>query len=349
MILFECDYNEGAHPQILERLMETNMVQTVGYGCDDYCEKARELIQEACGTANADIHFLVGGTQTNATVIHAALRPFQGALCASSGHINVHETGAVEADGHKVLGLPHVDGKITADAVEAYYQGHIHDESHEHTVMPKMVYVSQPTEYGTLYTKEELTALYEVCQRNHLYFFIDGARLGYGLAASGNDVTLKELASLCDVFYIGGTKLGALFGEAVVITNDDLKPDFRYLIKQKGAMLAKGRLLGLQFLTLFEEDTDGSNLYMKGASHAIKLADQLRKTFIEKNIPFLFSNTTNQIFPVMKDSDLDILRKDYSFSYIERVDESHSAVRFCTSWATQEDAVKQLCETIQNL
>lgn len=346
MILFECDYNEGAHPQILQKMMETNMEQTVGYGCDDYCEQARDLIRKACGTPEADVHFLVGGTQTNATVIHAALRPFQGALCAATGHINVHETGAVEADGHKVLGLPHVDGKITAEAVEAFYQGHINDDSREHTVQPKMVYISQPTELGTLYTKAELSALYEVCQRYHLYLFVDGARLGYGLAAQGNDVSLADLASLSDVFYIGGTKLGALFGEAVVITNEELKPDFRYLIKQKGAMLAKGRLLGLQFLTLFEEDADGSNLYMKGASHAIKLADQLRAAFDKANIPYLVANTTNQIFPIMKDSDLAILGKEFSSCYMERVDETHSAVRFCTSWATQEDAVNKLCEAI---
>lgn len=246
-ILFQCDYNEGAHPKVLERLVQTNMEQTPGYSEDKYCEEAREKIRKACGDDSLAVHFLVGGTQTNVTVINAALRKHQGVLCAVTGHINVHETGAVEACGHKVLGLESPDGKITAAQVAEAYEAHIHNDSFEHMVQPKMVYISNPTEVGTIYSKAELTALSETCHKYGLYLFLDGARLGYGLAAPDNDLTLPEIAALCDVFYIGGTKVGALFGEAVVIKNPELAQDFRYLIKQNGGMLAKGRLLGLQF------------------------------------------------------------------------------------------------------
>ena len=239
-ILFQCDYNEGAHPKVLERLVQTNMEQTPGYSEDKYCEEARAKIRKACGDDSLAVHFLVGGTQTNVTVINAALRKLQGVLCAVTGHINVHETGAVEACGHKVLGLPSPDGKITAAQVAEAYEAHIHNDSFEHMVQPKMVYISNPTEVGTIYSKAELTALSETCHKYGLYLFLDGARLGYGLAAPDNDLTLPEIAALCDVFYIGGTKVGALFGEAVVIKNPELAQDFRYLIKQNGGMLAKG-------------------------------------------------------------------------------------------------------------
>ena len=254
MIYFNSDYLEGAHPALMAKLNETNMVQTVGYGEDEYCAAARVKIQNACQAPEADVHFLVGGTQTNTTVIAAVLRPWQGVLCAVSGHINCHEAGAIESTGHKVITLPTTNGKITAQQVQEYVEWHRNDESTEHIVQPGMVYISYPTEGGTLYSKAELTELYDVCRRYGLPLFIDGARLGYGLTARGSDVSLGDLARLCDVFTIGGTKCGALLGEAVVIANPDLQRDFRYSIKQNGGMLAKGRLLGLQFLALFEDD-----------------------------------------------------------------------------------------------
>ena len=245
MIRFECDYNTGAHPAILQRLLETNEEQTPGYGEDPYCESARKKIRALCQNEMVDVHFLMGGTQTNLTVIAAVLRPWQGVLCADTGHINVHESGAIEATGHKVLPLPSRNGKISAGQVQAALEAHWKDENHEHTVQPGMVFLAYPTENGTLYSREELTALSDVCRRFHLPLYLDGARLGYGLAANGGDLSLADLTKLCDVFYIGGTKIGALFGEAVVISSDTLKPDFRYLMKQRGGMLAKGRLLGL--------------------------------------------------------------------------------------------------------
>lgn len=343
-IYFNCDYNEGAHEKILERLVATNREQTEGYGCDSYCKRAGELILEKCRTQSASVHFLVGGTQTNATVIAAALRTYQGVIAAQTGHINVHETGAVEAGGHKVLALPSEDGKVTAQQVEKYCQAHVEDGAHEHTVQPKMVYISQPTELGTLYRLEELEALSAVCRKYGLFLYADGARLGYGLAAPGNDVTFADLARLCDVFYIGGTKVGALFGEAVVITNTHLREDFRYVIKQQGGMLAKGRLLGIQFLTLFEDD-----LYLEIAKHAIGLAEKIREVLSDKQVPFLVQNTTNQIFPILPDACLRKLSEKYCYEYQERIDDSHSAVRFCTSWATRPEAVDALCKDLADL
>lgn len=343
-ILFPCDYNEGAHPKVLERLIETNMEQTVGYGEDAYCAAAADKIRKACQREDLAVHFLVGGTQTNVTVIDTALRSHQGVLCADTGHINVHETGAVEACGHKVLGLPSDDGKITAEQVEEAYQEHIHNGSFEHMVQPKLVYISNPTELGTIYYKEELEALSRVCRRNGLYLFMDGARLGYGLTATDNDLTLADIAALCDVFYIGGTKVGALFGEAVVISNEALKQDFRYFIKQKGGMLAKGRLLGVQFDALFTD-----NLYFEISKHAIALAEKLRKAFDEKGYTYLAPNKTNQIFVVIPDADLEKLSGQFEYSYDHRIDEKHSVVRFCTSWATKEENVDLLIKKIQVL
>ena len=276
MIYFNNDYSEGCHRKVLEALTQTNMVQTMGYGEDEYCAVAAAKIKALCGREDAAVHFLVGGTQTNLTVIDAALRPHQGALCPMGGHINVHETGAVEATGHKVLTVPSDDGKITAAQVRQVVKAHWEDSSFEHMVQPKLVYISNPTEYGTLYSLAELEALWAACKELGLYLFLDGARLGYGLMAEGYDVTLADIARLTDVFYIGGTKVGALFGEAVVITNDALKQDFRYLIKQHGGMLAKGRLLGVQFDALMTD-----NLYFDISKHADKLADQLRATFDE--------------------------------------------------------------------
>lgn len=344
MILFQCDYNEGAHPKVMEKLMETNLEQTVGYGEDEHCARAAALIRKACEDDSLAVHFLVGGTQANMTVIAAALRPHQGVIAAQTGHINGHETGAVEATGHKVLALPQKDGKISASQVKDLCEAHLNDASFEHTVQPKMVYISNPTEYGTLYTRKELEALHEVCRRYGLYLFLDGARLGYGLAAADNELDLPMIAACCDVFYIGGTKVGALFGEAVVMSNDELKKDFRYLIKQKGGMLAKGRLLGVQFEALFED-----GLYMEISRHADRLADKLREAFTQAGFPFLVENQTNQIFPVILDSVLKKLGENYGYTYQERVDETHSAVRFCTSWATKEENIDRLIADLKRL
>jgi len=344
MILFQCDYTEGAHPKILERLIETNMEQTVGYGEDEYCAKAADKIRKLCEDNTLAVHFLVGGTQTNMTVIDAALRSYQGVLCAVTGHINVHETGAVESCGHKILGLPSEDGKITAEQVREAYVEHKLNDSFEHMVQPKMVYISSPTELGTIYTKAELTELSKVCKECGLYLFLDGARLGYGLTAPDNDLTMADIARLCDVFYIGGTKVGALFGEAVVIRNEELKVDFRYFIKQKGGMLAKGRLLGIQFDTLFTDD-----LYFTISAHAIALAEKLRGAFEKKGYPYLVPNRTNQIFVILPDEALEVLGYEFGYSYDHRVDQGHSAVRFCTSWATTEENVDKLIAAIEAL
>lgn len=342
MIYFDCDYLEGAHPRIIQLMQDTNMVQTSGYGEDAYCEKARELIKEACQSPDALVQFLVGGTQANMTVISAALRPHQGVLCASSGHINVHETGAIESYGHKVLALPSSNGKITAKQVRNYVNTHRTDPSFEHTVQPGMVYISHPTETGTSYTKEELNALSEACRELGLYLYLDGARLAYGLAASDNDLDLPTIAKLCDVFYIGGTKCGALMGEAVVISHPDLKKDFRYIIKQKGGMFAKGRLLGLQFIGLFE-----NGLYEEVGRHTIKLADKIRNAIKELGIPFASVNTTNQIFVILEDRQIEILSKEFSMCFFERVDENHCVMRICTSWATKEENVDALIDALK--
>ena len=344
MILFTSDYTEGAHPRIIEKLAETNMEQTVGYGEDPYCEAAREAIKKVCDAPDADVHFLVGGTQTNFTVISSILRPFQGVICADSGHINVHETGAVEATGHKVLALPSKEGKITGQQIKEYYDLHWSDESREHIVQPKMVYISHPTEVGTLYTKNELENISTVCKECGLYLFLDGARMGYGLMAPGTDVTLPDIAKCCDVFYIGGTKVGALFGEAVVIKNPELAQDFRYLIKQNGGMLAKGRLLGLQFDALF---TDG--LYQEISAHAIAMAEKLREAFTEKGYTYLAPNRTNQIFVIVPDAHLAKISEQFEYSYDQRIDATHSCVRFCTSWATKEENVDALIRCVEKL
>ena len=337
MILFNSDYTEGAHPRILERLMETNLEQTTGYGEDAYCEAAREAIRKVCDAPEADVHFLVGGTQANFTVISSALKPYQGVLCADTGHINVHETGAVEACGHKVLALPGKEGKITAEQIRNAHDLHWSDESHEHIAQPKMVYISHPTELGTLYTKGELEEIGRVCRECGLYLFLDGARLGYGLMAPGTDVTIADIAKICDVFYIGGTKVGALFGEAVVIMNPQLKPDFRYCIKQKGGMLAKGRLLGIQFLELFRD-----GLYFEIAKHAIDMAMILKKGVKEKGYSFFMDSVTNQQFIMIEDEKLEKIREKYGVTYQQRYDETHSVIRLCTSWATTEENVRSL-------
>ena len=342
MYCFNSDYTEGCHPKILDILTATNMEQTVGYGEDEYCKMAAQRIKNACKRDDIYVQFLVGGTQTNLTVISAALRSHQGVLSAESGHIGVHETGAIEATGHKVLALPTTDGKITAKQVDDAVTAHFNDDTHEHMVQPKMVYISNPTEFGTIYSKDEMKALRQVCDKHHLYLFMDGARLGYGLCASRNDLTLDVLCEYCDVFYIGGTKVGALFGEAVVIVNDELKMDFRYIMKQHGGMLAKGRLLGLQFLTLFTDD-----LYFKISRHAIALADRLRAGLKELNVEFLVDSPTNQVFPILSNAVLERLKEGYIYSYWQKIDDNYSAIRFCTSWATKEEAVDSLLNDLK--
>ena len=344
MYRFQCDYTEGAHPAIMQRMVETNMEQTDGYGLDPYCDSARQKIKDLCECQDADVHFLVGGTQTNTTVISAALRPYQGAVAAVSGHINVHETGAIEATGHKVLPLPSGDGKISAVQVDEMCHAHFTDGSQEHMVQPGMVYISNPTENGTIYYKQELEAISHVCHECGMPLFLDGARLGYGLMAADNDVTLEDIARLCDVFYIGGTKVGALFGEAVVITNPAISKDFRYMIKQRGGMLAKGRLLGIQFQTLFED-----GLYWQISRHAIDMAMKLKKAFQACGYGFYVENSTNQQLPVLPDAVLEKLAGKYSYSFWEKTDESHSAVRFCTSWATKEENVDALIADLNQI
>ncbi len=341
MINFESDYTEGCIPEILDALVSTNREQTGGYGIDPHCDNARELIRKAFGVPEADVHFLVGGTQANLTVIGSVLKPYQGVLCAESGHINVHETGAVEAIGHKCLALPSKDGTITAEQVEKAILLQKNDESFEHIVQPGMVYISFPTETGTLYSKKQLSDLYRVCRKYGLPLFIDGARLGYGLASSKNDVKIKQIAKLCDVFYIGGTKVGALFGEAVVIVNDSLKKDFRYNIKQRGGMLAKGRLLGIQFEELFR---DGR--YMKISAHAMKMAEQLEAALTEKGYEFAYRPETNQLFPILTNAKIRKLRKNFAFHTMGVVDEDHTVVRFVTSFMTEPEYVDALIKAL---
>lgn len=343
MIYFTSDYTEGAHERILAKLTETNLVQSTGYGEDEFCAEARALIQEACEAPEAAVHFLVGGTQTNTTVISSALRAHQGVISAECGHISVHETGAIEATGHKVLTLPSKDGKITAEQVRFLYETHINDDSFEHTVQPKMVYISNPTEYGMIYQKDELIELKEVCRECGLYLFMDGARLGYGLTAPDNTLTLSDVARCCDVFYIGGTKCGALFGEAVVITNPELQKDFRYVIKQKGGMLAKGRLLGIQFAELFKD-----GLYFEICRRANELAMELKKGFCEKGLELYVDSSTNQQFPIISNELLGKISEKYAVSYTSACGPDKSIVRFCTSWATKENYVRDLLEDLKS-
>lgn len=338
---FDSDYMEGAHPLILQRLIETNMEKTPGYGCDYYCENARDKIRKACNCADAEVHFLVGGTQTNATVIKALLRSYEGVLAADSGHISVHEAGAIEAGGHKVLALPQKDGKISAEIVDNYINIFNKDANHAHMVKPGLVYISYPTEYGTLYSKEELGQLSSVCKKHKIPLFLDGARLGYGLMAKDSDVTLETIAQNCDVFYIGGTKVGALFGEAVVITKPNLIENFFTIIKQQGALLAKGRLLGIQFDTLFT-----NNLYFEISKHAIDMAEKLKDGFAKKGYQFYFESPTNQQFIILENKKMEQLEQAVSFGFWKTLDEEHTVARFATSWATQETDIDHLFELL---
>ena len=337
MIYFDSDYLEGAHPAILAKLTETNLEQTPGYGNDKYCENARAKIKAACNCPQAQVYFISGGTQTNATVIDTLLASYQGVIAAQTGHIAAHEAGAVEFCGHKVITLPEHNGKLNAVDVEDYLETFYADESWEHMVIPGAVYISHPTEWGTLYTKQELQKLSEVCHKYDIPLFLDGARLGYGLTSDDTDVTLHDIAQLCDVFYIGGTKVGALLGEAVVITKPNLIPHFFTSIKQHGALLAKGRVLGIQFDVLFTDD-----LYLKIARNAIDKANKMKEIFKAKQYRFYLETPTNQQFIIMENSRMQELRQKISFSFWAKYDESHTIVRFATSWATTDEAIKEL-------
>ncbi|MBR4067547.1 MAG: aminotransferase class I/II-fold pyridoxal phosphate-dependent enzyme [Clostridia bacterium] len=343
MIHFECDYACGAHPAVLKALVETNEEQHCGYSEDDRCAAAAGLIRELCHCPDAAVHFVVGGTQANLLVIDAGLRPFEGVLCADTGHINVHETGAVEATGHKVLPLPSTDGKISAAQVEAAVLAQRNDSSHEHIVRPAMVYISHPTEIGTLYTRDELTALSETCHRLGLTLFVDGARLGYGLAAD-ETVDLPFLAGVCDAFTIGGTKVGLLFGEAIVITGEAYRDFFRYRIKQRGAMLAKGRLLGVQFEALLKD-----NLYVEASRKANRQAQQIKQAFVEKGFPLFCDTVANQIFIVLPNEAVRALEEQYVITVWGKVDEQHTAVRLVTSVCTRDEDVEALLARIATL
>ncbi len=337
---FDSDYMEGMHPAILEALVRTNMQKTTGYGLDEYCVAAREAIRKACAAPDAEVHFLVGGTQTNSTVIRALLRPHEGVVAAATGHIAVHESGAIEAGGHKVLTLPHKEGKISAAQVDEYLEWFYADESFEHMVFPAMVYLSLPTEYGTLYSLAELEAMAEVCRKWNLKLFVDGARLGYGLAAAECDVTLADLARLCDAFYIGGTKCGAMFGEAVVMRKG-LVPHFFTIVKQQGALLAKGRMLGIQFLTLFTD-----NLYLDIARHAVEQAARLKRAFIERGYELYFDSPTNQVFVTLSAEQEKRLRAATTFTEWERLPDGRLVVRLATSWGTRPEDITALIEQL---
>ncbi|MGM9795880.1 MAG: threonine aldolase family protein [Candidatus Aphodosoma sp.] len=333
-IHFDCDYIAGAHPEIMRRLSETNLLKTPGYGYDDYTRSAEKLILDMCGLKQGRVHFLVGGTQTNATVIDGLLHQYEGVIATEFGHVNVHESGAIEASGHKVLALPAHDGKLNPKELKQYIADFYRDDTWQHMVQPGMVYISHPTELGTLYSLKELEDISMVCHEANIPLYLDGARLGYGLMADDTDVTIQDIARLCDVFYIGGTKVGALFGEAVVVTRDNLLPRFFSLIKQHGALLAKGRLLGLQFETLF---TDG--LYFKIARHAVEQAMKLKKAFVEKGYRLFIDSPTNQQFVILPNSEIDRLSEYASFEYWGPRGEKETPVRFVTDWSTKADDV----------
>ena len=334
---FASDYLEGTHPAIMQRLIETNLEKTAGYGLDEYSASAKEKIRLACQAPKADIFFLVGGTQTNATVIDAVLRPYQGVIAAETGHVSVHEAGAIEFGGHKVLALPHLDGKLNAQTIQDCIDAYWADANHEHMVMPGMVYLSQPTEYGTIYSLKELEEISSVCHSKGLSLYLDGARLAYALACSSNDVSLPDIARLCDAFYIGGTKCGALFGEAVVFPQHDFVPHFFTIVKQHGALLAKGRIAGIQFETLF---TDG--LYEKIGQTALDAADQIRATLEEKGYTFAFHSPTNQIFITLDAKQSSFLSDRVEMGFWEKIDNDHTVMRIATSWATRQEDVDAL-------
>ena len=343
-LYFASDYMEGAHPAIMQKLVETNLEKTVGYGLDPYTESAKEKIRTACNAPDADIFLLVGGTQTNATVIDALLKSYQGVVAAETGHIATHESGAIEFGGHKVLTLPQKDGKIRAAQIEKMVKDFYDDANYEHMVMPGMVYISQPTEYGTLYSKEELTEISKVCRANHLPLYVDGARLAYALVSPENDVTLSDLAELCDAFYIGGTKCGALFGEAVVIPQKGLIPHFFTIIKQHGALLAKGRIAGIQFDELFTD-----RFYERIGKPAIDAAEQIKEALKKFGYKLALNTPTNQIFCIVSNEVMKKIAQDVEFGFWEKYDETHSVIRFATSWATTMEDTQKLIRLLDDI
>ena len=344
MISFASDYIAGAHPRILERLAETNLEMLPGYGSDRYSQSAADKIRKAAGCPEAEIFFLTGGTQTNQLVISTMLDPTEGVISAETGHVNAHEAGAVEYTGHKVLALPGKEGKLSSDTLEKYLEAFCCDENHEHMVFPGMVYISWPTEYGTLYSKAELTALSEVTRKYRIPLYVDGARLGYGLMSRENDVSLQDLAALADVFYIGGTKVGALCGEALVFTKHNMPDRFLTKVKQHGALNAKGRLVGVQFDTLF---TDG--LYMDIGKHGIEKAEELKHIFRERGFRFFLESPTNQQFVILENHQMAALSKEVEFSFWEPYDNDRTVVRFATSWSTTEEHLKALADILDKL
>lgn len=337
MISFESDYIQGAHEKIMLKLMETNMEQLSGYGNDKYCEQAKVKIVKACDCLEAQVYFLVGGTQTNSLIISTMLAKYEGVVAAETGHVSLHEAGAIENTGHKVITIPQKLGKISAEDLKNCLKGFYEDGNHEHMVFPGMAYISHPTEYGTLYTKQELIDISAVCKEYHIPLFIDGARLGYGLMSRQTDVSLADIAKYSDVFYIGGTKVGALCGEAVVFTKNNMPKHFVTLVKQHGALLAKGRLLGIQFDTLFTDD-----LYYEISKHAIDMAEELKELFKEKGYEFYIDSPTNQQFIILENKKMTELEKEVKFSFWEKYDEEHTVVRFATSWATTKEDIEQL-------
>jgi len=337
MVSLDCDYNNGCHPAILRRLAETNDKKSKTYGYDEWTESAKAKIREACDDPDAQIRFLVGGTQTNATVIDSLLQSYEGVVAVQTAHINSHEAGAIEFTEHKVITIPGHDGKMDPKELEQYMNEFLDDANSEHSVYPGMVYITFPTELGTLYTKDELTKLYELCQKYHLPLYIDGARLGYGLMSPENDITLPYLAHHCDVFYIGGTKVGALCGEAVVFTHNNAHPHFFSIVKQHGALMAKGRVVGLQFETLFTD-----NLYFDISKHAIDMAMQVKQIFKEAGYQFLVDSPTNQQFVILPNEELPRLSQNILFETWGKVDPTHTACRFVTSWATTKEEIEEL-------
>ncbi len=341
MVSFESDYICGAHPEVLRRLAETNLECLGGYGQDAYCERAKAKIARAAGLPDAEVELLVGGTQTNAVVISTMLADYEGVAAARTGHVSTHEAGAIEYTGHKVLELPQTDGKILPEILQRFLENFYKDENHEHMVFPGMVYISHPTEYGTLYSKEELTGLSEICRKYSIPLYLDGARLGYALASRETDVTLPDIARLCDVFYIGGTKVGALCGEAVVFTKRNRPPHFLTSVKKRGALLAKGRLLGVQFDALFTDD-----LYFRISRHAIRMAERMKEIFAEAGLSLYIDSPTNQQFVILTNERLAELSKRVAFSFWEALDENHTVVRFAASWSTTEEDLEALREAL---
>ena len=342
MVSFESDYIAGAHPEVLKRLSQTNLECLAGYGTDRYCESARNKIRSLIGVQDAEIEFLVGGTQTNAVVISTMLADYEGVIAARTGHVSTHEAGAIEYSGHEVLELQQKHGKIEPDVLGQYLSDFYADENYEHMTIPGMVYISHPTEYGTLYSKEELERIHAICRQYAIPLFLDGARLGYGLMSRNTDVTISDIAQLCDVFYIGGTKVGALCGEAVVFTKRNKPKHFMTSVKRRGALLAKGRLLGIQFDTLFTD-----NLYFDISAHAIDMAGKMKKIFISHGFSLYIDSPTNQQFVVLEKSQMEKLQQKIAFSFWEKLDQDHTVVRFAASWSTTEEDLIALEEALK--